>query len=164
MPYETVTLNVNGSEKKIEVEPRDLLLDVLRDGLNLTGAKRGCDQGVCGACTVILEGKAICSCMIFAVEADGKAISTIEGLEKDGELDPIQKAFIREDALQCGFCTSGQIMSGKGFLMGVARGERVDDGDIKEALSGNLCRCGCYNKIFDAVKSVLEERAGGLHP
>jgi aerobic-type carbon monoxide dehydrogenase small subunit (CoxS/CutS family) len=130
------------------------LLDTLRDILDLTGSKKGCDEGVCGACTVILDGKAVCSCMTLAVEAEGSEVLTIEGMSDGAKLDPIQKAFIEFDGMQCGFCTSGQIMSAKAFLMSKTKPTKDE---IREAMSGNICRCGAYINIVDAIFHVSEE-------
>jgi xanthine dehydrogenase YagT iron-sulfur-binding subunit len=162
-----VAFKVNGERKEVKVEPRETLLDTLRDQLNLTGPKKGCNEAVCGACTVLLDGRAVCSCTMFAVEAEGSEVTTIEGLAKNPKpgsydgLDPIQKAFIENDGFQCGFCTAGQIMSAKSFVLELnerKKKESIDashiDEVIKEALSGNLCRCGCYNGIVEAVKSA----------
>ena len=151
-----VTLTVNGTERSVEVEPRDTLLDTLRDKLGLVGAKKACDEAVCGACTVIFNGRAICSCMRLAVEASGSELITIEGLKKE-ELDELQKAFIQNDSVQCGFCTSGQILSAKAFLSTLdPNSAPLGEDTIKEALSGNLCRCGCYNNIVRAVQQVSQ--------
>ena len=149
-----VGLTVNGNRHEIDVEPRLTLLDTLRDILDLTGSKKGCDEGVCGACTVILDGKAVCSCMTFAVEAEGSDVLTIEGIADGAKLDPIQKAFIEFDGMQCGFCTSGQIMSAKAFLMSNAKPTKDE---IREAMSGNICRCGAYINIVDAIFHVSKE-------
>ena len=153
-----VTFEVNGSAKTVEVDTRDSLLDVLRDSLNLTGSKKGCDETVCGACAVLVNGKAICSCTMLAVEAQGQKIVTIEGLSENNELAPIQKAFWMHDSLQCGFCTSGQIISSKSFLNEL-NGRVPSEEEIKEALSGNVCRCGAYNKIVEAVAEVAAAQA-----
>jgi xanthine dehydrogenase YagT iron-sulfur-binding subunit len=163
----TVSFKVNGKESMVSVEPRETLLDTLRDELNLTGPKKGCNEAVCGACTVLVNGKAICSCTMFAVEAEGSEVTTIEGLALNPKhrsyegLDPIQRVFIEFDGFQCGFCTAGQIMSAKSFVQELnerRKKERIDtsriDEVIKEAMSGNLCRCGCYNGIVEAVKSA----------
>ncbi len=149
-----VGLTVNGNRHELDVEPRMTLLDTLRDNLDLTGSKKGCDEGVCGACTVILDGKAVCSCMTLAVEAEGSDVLTIEGIADGGKLDPIQKAFIEFDGMQCGFCTSGQIMSAKAFLMSNAKPTKDE---IREAMSGNICRCGAYINIVDAIFHVSKE-------
>jgi len=152
-------LKVNGRQRFVEAEPRDTLLDILRDSLGLTGPKKGCDETVCGACAVLVDGRAICSCTMFAVEAEGHEIVTIEGLvDQRGELDQLQKAFIEHDSLQCAFCTPGQIISAKSYLRSLPRGRVPTEAEIKEALSGNLCRCGCYNKIVEAVREVAAQR------
>ncbi len=147
-------LTVNGNRHELDVEPRMTLLDTLRDILDLTGSKKGCDEGVCGACTVILDGKAVCSCMTLAVEAEGSDVLTIEGMSDGDKLDPIQKAFIEFDGMQCGFCTSGQIMSAKAFLMNKTKPTKDE---IREAMSGNICRCGAYINIVDAIFHVSKE-------
>ncbi len=147
-------LTVNGNRHELDVEPRMTLLDTLRDILDLTGSKKGCDEGVCGACTVILDGKAVCSCMTLAVEAEGSDVLTIEGMSDGAKLDPIQKAFIEFDGMQCGFCTSGQIMSAKAFLMNKTKPTKDE---IREAMSGNICRCGAYINIVDAIFHVSKE-------
>jgi len=149
-----VDFTVNGNRHEVDVEPRLTLLDTLRDILDLTGSKKGCDEGVCGACTVILDGKAVCSCMTLAVEADGSDVLTIEGIAEGDKLDPMQKAFIEFDGMQCGFCTSGQIMSAKAFLM---RNAKPTKDEIREAMSGNICRCGAYINIVDAIFHVSKE-------
>jgi aerobic-type carbon monoxide dehydrogenase small subunit (CoxS/CutS family) len=154
-----ITLTVNGQEHKIFVEPRRTLLDALRKDLGLTGTKKGCDEGTCGACTVLVDGKAIYSCMALAVEYEGKSVETIESLGKAGSLHPIQQAFIQKDALQCGFCTPGQVMSVKALL---DAHPSPQESEIKEALAGNLCRCGAYPKIFQAVQAASKlQRQGG---
>ncbi|MFN4218112.1 MAG: (2Fe-2S)-binding protein [Candidatus Bipolaricaulia bacterium] len=153
-----IKLIVNGEAHEVLVEPRRTLLDALRKDLGLTGAKKACDEGTCGACTVLVDGKPIYACMALAIECDGKSIETIEGLAQDGKLHPIQQAFIEEDALQCGFCTPGQIMSMKALL---DENPNPTLQDIKRALSGNLCRCGAYPKIFKAAlraAALLESR------
>jgi len=151
-----VTFTINGALRSVEVESRETLLDAIRDKLGLTGTKKACDEAVCGACTVIFNGKAICSCMMLVAEASGSQITTIEGLKKE-ELDEMQKAFIQNDSAQCGFCTSGQILSAKAFLSTLNRSSApLDEERIKEALSGNLCRCGCYNNIVKAVQQVSQ--------
>jgi len=148
----TVILEINGQKHKVKVEPRMTLAEVIRDQLNLTGTKIGCDRGACGACTVILDGKTVASCLTLAVDAMGKPVQTIEGLSQSKDkLHPVQESFIEHDALQCGFCTSGMIMSCKSLL---DHNNNPSSEDIKIATSGNLCRCGTYPKVFDAVKSV----------
>ncbi|MDA4129739.1 MAG: (2Fe-2S)-binding protein [Thaumarchaeota archaeon] len=154
----TVKFEVNGAERTVEIDTRDSLLDVLRDSLDLTGSKKGCDETVCGACAVLVNGRAVCSCTMLAAEAQGQKIVTIEGLSEKNELSPIQKAFWVHDSLQCGFCTSGQIISSKGFLDDLD-GRVPSEEEIKEALSGNICRCGAYNKIVEAVAEVAALQA-----
>ena len=153
-----IKLIVNGEAHEVLVEPRRTLLDALRKDLGLTGTKKACDEGTCGACTVLVDGKPIYACMALALECDGRSIETIEGLAQDGKLHPIQQAFIEEDALQCGFCTPGQIMSVKALL---DENPNPTLEDVKRALSGNLCRCGAYPKIFKAAlraAALLESR------
>ena len=145
-----VTLKLNGTSHQLEVEPRAVLLDVLRENLGLTGTKKGCDHGQCGACTVLINGRRTLSCLALAAMHDGDEITTIEGLEQHGELHPVQAAFLEYDAFQCGYCTSGQIMSAVALA-----NEPVgsDDASIREAMSGNLCRCGAYQNILAAIKA-----------
>ena len=143
-----VNLKVNGRTYRVEVEHRDTLAEVLRDELGLTGAKIGCDRGECGACTVIINGRNVYSCSQLAVWMQGKDILTIEGLAKGEKLDPLQEAFIENDGPQCGFCTSGQIMSGKALLL---KNSQPTEAQARRALSGNLCRCGNYNREVAAV-------------
>ena len=152
-----LTLTVNGHVHEMFVEPRRTLLDVLRKDLGLTGTKKGCDEGTCGACTVLLNGKPIYACMALAVDCEGKSVETIENLEADGRLHPIQQAFIDEDALQCGFCTPGQVMSVKA-LLDVNPNPTAEE--IRHALSGNLCRCGAYPKITRAALRSAETLRG----
>jgi len=145
-------VTVNGREMELTLEPRESLLDVLRERLALTGTKKGCDHGQCGACTVHLNGRRVLSCLTPAVQADGAQVRTIEGVAAaGGSLHPLQQAFIDEDALQCGYCTPGQIMSGLGCI---AEGHAADDAQIREYLSGNLCRCGAYPGIVAAVRVI----------
>src|SRR5215467_1122936 len=144
-------LHVNGARRDMHIEPRRTLLDALRQDLHLTGAKPGCDMGQCGACTVLLDGEAVYSCLLLAVECQGREITTIEGLERDGVLDPIQQAFIEHDALQCGFCTPGQVLALKALL---ARNPHPSDEEIDRGMSGNLCRCGAYPKIRAAARAL----------
>jgi xanthine dehydrogenase YagT iron-sulfur-binding subunit len=153
LPRPTITLTVNGSEKTVEVEPRDSLLDTLRDKLDVTGPKKGCDETVCGACAVLVDGRAVCSCTMLAVEAQGSKVVTIEGLGDRRDPDPLQAAFVRLDSLQCGFCTPGQIITARSFLSELG-GRVPSEEETREALSGNLCRCGCYNRIVQAVVEV----------
>ncbi|MDY0004437.1 MAG: molybdopterin-dependent oxidoreductase [Polyangia bacterium] len=148
-----VTLTVNGRRHVLGVKPNTTLQNFIRNNLGLTGTKKGCELGECGACTVILNGKAVNSCMVLAVEADGGEVTTIEGIAQGGELHPLQKSFVKHGALQCGFCTPGMIMSGKALL---DRHPAPSDEEIKEALSGNLCRCAAYNRILAAVKGWRE--------
>lgn len=152
----TITINftVNGFKDTRDAEVGQTLLSFIRDVLHLTGTKSGCEIGECGACTVLLNGKPVNSCLVLAVELDGKELITIEGLSKNGELDRIQQKFIEHAAFQCGYCTPGMIMSSKALLDRVA--EPTDD-DINEALSGNLCRCGAYQEIRAAVKDAAKK-------
>lgn len=148
----SVLLNINAKEYGVRIEPRMTLAEVLRDQLDLTGTKIGCDRGACGACTVMVDGKTFNSCLMLAIEAVGKSVQTIEGLSTDqNKLHPLQQSFIEHDALQCGFCTSGMIMSCKELL---DNNKKPAIQDIRSATSGNLCRCGTYPKVFEAVKSV----------
>jgi carbon-monoxide dehydrogenase small subunit len=146
-----IKLKVNGQEAEILVEPRDTLLDVLRYNLGLTGTKEGCGNGNCGSCTVLLDGKAIDSCLMFAIEAEGYEISTIEGLAKEGKLHPLQQAFIDEGAIQCGFCTPGFVMSAKALL---DSNPNPTENEIRQTVAGNLCRCTGYDKIVRAILKV----------
>lgn len=162
-----VTLEVNGETHRLEIEPRVSLLDALRERLHLTGTKKGCNQGACGACTVLVGGERILSCLALAVQYDGCAITTIEGLASDSALLPLQAAFIDQDGFQCGYCTSGQICSAVGMLAELSRGTPsavtadiaareipLSDAEIKERMSGNLCRCGAYEGICAAIHQV----------
>jgi xanthine dehydrogenase YagT iron-sulfur-binding subunit len=151
-----VRLQVNGVEHRLELDPRTTLLDALREHLGLTGTKKGCDLGQCGACTVLVEGRRINACLTLAAMQEGKAITTIEGLAKDGELHPMQQAFIEQDGFQCGYCTPGQIVSAVGLL---AEGRTGSDANIREFMSGNICRCGAYTKIVAAIRSVAGKGA-----
>jgi len=146
-----ITLNVNGRDYPLEVKPNEILLNVLRDRLGLMGTKYGCGIGECGACTVLLEGKAILSCQTLAFTADGKQITTIEGLEQEGELHPLQQAFIDEGAVQCGYCTPGMILSAKALL---DVNPDPSNEEIKQAIRGNLCRCTGYTNIVRAIKTA----------
>ena len=148
-----ITLTVNQKEYELAVNSNMSLLDLLREELNLMGAKEGCGIGECGACTVLLNGKAVSSCVMLAVEADGTDITTIEGLETVEGLHPIQKAFVEKGAIQCGFCTPGMILSVKGLL---DKNPHPSEQEIRTAISGNLCRCTGYQKIVEAVKAVSE--------
>jgi len=150
-----LTLNVNGVTRTVELEdPRATLLDVLRERLHLTGTKKGCDRGQCGACTVLVGGRRINSCLALAISQDGADILTIEGVARGDRLHPVQEAFIAHDGLQCGFCTPGQIMSAIGLIQ---EGQAGDDPErVREAMSGNLCRCGAYQGITEAVLEAQE--------
>lgn len=149
-----ITLNVNGEEHRLLIDERDTLLAVLREKLALTGAKEGCGTGECGACTVLIDGRATLSCITLALEAQGKRITTIEGLSQDGKLKPIQDAFITKGAVQCGFCSPGMILSATALLEENPTPTRQE---IQKALEGNLCRCTGYNKIIEAVESVRDK-------
>ncbi|AKH85345.1 2Fe-2S ferredoxin [Streptomyces sp. CNQ-509] len=155
-PTAEITLRVNGEARRVTVEPRVTLLDALRERLGLTGTKKGCDRGECGACTVLVEGRRVSSCLTLAVMEDSREIMTIEGLADGDELHPVQAAFIRRDAFQCGFCTPGQILSA---VACIDEGHARSDDEIREHMSGNLCRCGCYPNIVDAVRDAAR-RAG----
>jgi len=141
-----LSTSVNGAALELRVASHETLLDVLRDRLGLTGTKKGCDQGACGACTVLVDGKRVLSCLTLAVQCDGRQVTTIEGLQH-----PLQEAFVRHDALQCGYCTPGQIMSAVALL---AEGRAGSDPEIREFMSGNLCRCGAYPNIVAAIREV----------
>ena len=157
--YYPISLTVNGAAHNMHVSPARTLLELLRDDLGLTGAKKGCDDSSCGACTVLLDGRAVKSCCMLAVQADGADVLTIEGMETGGGLHPLQQAFIDFAALQCGFCTSGMIMTSKAIL---DENPDADENDIREGLQGNLCRCTGYVKIVEAVLAVQRgEYSGG---
>ncbi|UPK12162.1 2Fe-2S iron-sulfur cluster binding domain-containing protein [Bradyrhizobium sp. 155] len=147
----SVSLKVNGTWRELTLPPWVTLLDLLRERLGLTGSKKGCDHGQCGACTVLIDGKRINSCLVLAVVKDGSEVITIEGLGEPGQLSPMQQAFIDHDGFQCGYCTPGQICSAVGM---VAEGPVADRDDIRERMSGNLCRCGAYPNIIDAIAEV----------
>jgi carbon-monoxide dehydrogenase small subunit len=151
MAKEKIQFEVNGKKVSLEVDPDELLIDVLRDHLGLKGTKAGCRAGECGACSVILNGKVVTSCLIPAMKADGSKITTVEGLEKDGELHPLQKAFVERGAIQCGFCTPGMLLSAKNLL---DQNPQPSIEEIKVAVSGVLCRCTGYQKIIHAIHSV----------
>ncbi|RLC71373.1 MAG: (2Fe-2S)-binding protein [Chloroflexi bacterium] len=146
-------LKVNGEDYELYIEPHRLLLEVLREDLQLTGTKFGCSSGMCGACTVLLNGKAVKSCLVLALQAQGKEILTVEGLAKNGELDPLQKAFIDHGAIQCGYCTPGMLMTAKALLL---ENPSPSEDQVREALVGNLCRCTGYSKIVEAVLAAAE--------
>lgn len=149
-----VNLTINGNLKQLKVQPWVSLLDAIRDHSNLTGTKKGCDHGQCGACTVLCDGKRILSCLSLAVMKDGSEITTIEGVATDGDLHPLQTAFIEHDAFQCGYCTPGQICSAIGMLQ---EGKAHTREEVKEQMSGNLCRCGANTNIIDAIMEVKEK-------
>ncbi|MBN8898062.1 MAG: (2Fe-2S)-binding protein [Rhodospirillales bacterium] len=144
---------MNGQTHALTVDVRTTLLDALRDHLGLSGTKKGCALGQCGACTVLMDGKRVNACLTLAVMADSHPITTIEGLAEDGALHPVQQAFVEHDAFQCGYCTSGQIMSAVGLL---TEGRGDSDAEIREQMSGNLCRCGAYANIVDAIRAAKE--------
>ena len=146
-----ITLQINGADRDLDVEPRVTLLDALRERLALPGAKKGCDHGQCGACTVLVDGRRVLSCLTLAVACEGKAITTIEGIATNGDLHPLQQAFIEHDAFQCGFCTPGQILSG---IACIEEAHAGSDDEIREFMSGNICRCGAYPNIVAAIRSV----------
>jgi carbon-monoxide dehydrogenase small subunit len=153
----TIDLTINGRARELDVAVHHTLLEVLREEVALTGTKECCVVGECGACTVLIDGRSVNSCLMLAVEADGSSVLTVEGLAVDGELDPLQEAFLDQSAAQCGFCIPGQLMSATALL------ERVDDPtdeQIKEALAGNLCRCAGYEQIFAAVRQAAREKRG----
>lgn len=147
----TISLRVNGSERSAEVEARTTLLDLVREQFGLTGAKLGCDIQVCGACTLLLDGKPVSACSVLAVDADGAELLTIEGLDKKGALHPLQEAFMEFGALQCGYCTSGFILTAKALL---EECPKPSEEQIRDYLAGNFCRCGCYQEIMQAIRNV----------
>lgn len=150
-----IQLQINGHRHELEAEPRVTLLDALRDHLGLTGTKKGCDQGQCGACTVHIDGQRVLACLTLAAQAEGRAITTIEGLaEEDGALHAVQAAFLEQDAFQCGYCTPGQIMSA---VACIREGHAGSDEEIREYMAGNLCRCGAYPHIIAAVRQAAVE-------
>ncbi|AGB45520.1 (2Fe-2S)-binding protein [Mesorhizobium sp. CO1-1-7] len=151
-----VHLDINGQHHTLELEPRVTLLDALRDRLGLTGTKKGCDHGQCGACTVHVDGERVLACLTLAAQAEGRAITTIEGLAREGELHPVQAAFLEQDAFQCGYCTPGQIMSA---VACIREGHAGSDEEIREYMAGNLCRCGAYPHIVAAVRQAALEAA-----
>jgi xanthine dehydrogenase YagT iron-sulfur-binding subunit len=152
-----VTLTINGTEHRVALEPRVSLLDALREHLDLTGSKKGCDQGTCGACTVWIDGRRVLACLTLAVAAEGHEVTTIEGLADGDQLHPMQEAFIEHDAFQCGYCTSGQIMSAVKLL---EEGNASTDEDIAEFMSGNICRCAAYPNIRAAIRQVRDGDGG----
>jgi len=170
---QSLVLQINGSTRKLTIEPRVSLLDALRDHLHLSGTKKGCDQGACGACTVLVDGERINSCLALAIQYEGREILTIEGLTTFGKLHPLQEAFIDQDGFQCGYCTPGQICSAVGMLAefgqgapsaltkdGVANGE-LTEAEVRERMSGNLCRCGAYVGIREAIQHVYRRQIYG---
>jgi len=168
MARREITLNVNGVEHALELDTRTTLLDLLRERLGLTGSKKGCDHGQCGACTVLVDGLRVNSCLALAVSHDGAVVTSIEGLAENGGLHPLQRSFIEHDAFQCGYCTPGQICSAVGMLDEVERGwashvtgdltapVALDDDEIRERMSGNICRCGAYVNIVPAIRAAAE--------
>ncbi|QND55782.1 (2Fe-2S)-binding protein [Mesorhizobium huakuii] len=151
-----VHLDINGQHHELQLEPRVTLLDALRERLGLTGTKKGCDHGQCGACTVHVDGERVLACLTLAAQAEGRAITTIEGLAREGELHPVQAAFLEQDAFQCGYCTPGQIMSA---VACIREGHAGSDEEIREYMAGNLCRCGAYPHIVAAVRQAALEVA-----
>src|SRR6056297_1690215 len=154
MEKTNITLIVNGKEHKLTVEADERLLDTLRDRLHLTGVKEGCSIGECGACTVIIDGKAVNSCMVYTFQIDGSHVLTVEGLEIDGRLDPLQLSFIEHQAVQCGFCTPGMLISAKALLN---KNPNPDTEAIKTAIEGNLCRCTGYQQIIEEIEAVVKK-------
>jgi len=150
-----INLTINDRNYEVAVEPNQTLVDLLRYQLGLTGTKKGCEMGDCGSCTVIMDGKAVNSCLVLAIQANGRNIRTIEGLETDQGLHPVQEAFVEKGAIQCGFCSSGMILSAKTLL---DQNPAPNETEIRRALSGNLCRCTGYQKIIEAVKSVSTQK------
>ncbi|HZC34206.1 MAG TPA: 2Fe-2S iron-sulfur cluster-binding protein [Chthoniobacterales bacterium] len=162
-----VKFTINGVSRNLEIDPRVVLLDALREKMALTGTKKGCDHGQCGACTVIIDGKRVLSCLTLAAQVDGKAVTTVEGLATEEQLHPMQEAFIEHDGFQCGYCTPGQICSAVALLDEAKRGEcsyvtpdlksppmQLSDDEIRERMSGNICRCAAYPQILAAIQSV----------
>ncbi|HEV2673258.1 MAG TPA: (2Fe-2S)-binding protein [Aliidongia sp.] len=146
-----VTIRLNGTDQQLRIDPRTTLLDLLREHLHLTGTKKGCDMGACGACTVLLDGKRVNACLLLAARLDHREVQTIEGLANGEELHPLQAAFIEHDGFQCGYCTPGQIMSAAGLLN---EGRPTDERSIREWMSGNICRCGAYPNIVTAIRQA----------
>jgi xanthine dehydrogenase YagT iron-sulfur-binding subunit len=156
-PSITVALDVNGERRTLTIAPWTTLLDALRDRLNLTGTKKGCDHGQCGACTVLVDGRRVNSCLTLAVMKDGAKVTTIEGLATDGKLHALQQAFIDHDSFQCGYCTPGQICSAAGLI---AEGKATTADEIRELMSGNICRCGAYPNILAAIQQAMAATGG----
>ncbi|MGV3653268.1 MAG: (2Fe-2S)-binding protein [Noviherbaspirillum sp.] len=155
IPVMPITLTLNGKEESATIEPRELLVDVLRDRFCLTGTKRSCDVEVCGACTVLVDGMPVSSCTTLAADVDGRAVTTIEGVSGGGQLDPVQQAFVEHGAMQCGFCTPGMVLAVKSLL---AQETAPDEPTIRHYLRGNLCRCTGYTKIIEAVKDLAQRQ------
>ena len=153
-----IRITVNGEDYELLVEPFVSLLDALRDGLQLTGSKKGCDEGDCGACTVILEGKAVTSCLVMAMDANGRDVVTVEGLAQGNQLHPVQRAFLENGGVQCGFCIPGLIMSAVGYLK---ENPNPTERDVRYAISGNLCRCTGYSKVVEAIMSAADTIRSG---
>jgi xanthine dehydrogenase YagT iron-sulfur-binding subunit len=153
----SITLTINGEKRALKVAPWTTLLDLLRERLDLTGTKKGCDHGQCGACTVLIDGRRVVSCLTLAVTKDGADVTTIEGLASDDTLHPLQQAFIDHDAFQCGYCTPGQICSAAGLI---AEGKAKTPDEIRELMSGNLCRCGAYPNIVAAIQQAMGQMGG----
>jgi xanthine dehydrogenase YagT iron-sulfur-binding subunit len=156
-PRPKIALRINGESHETQVDARTTLLDLLREHLNLTGTKKGCNFGECGACTVHLNGRRVNACLVLAAAADGSDVTTIEGLAENGKLHPVQQAFIDHDAFQCGYCTPGQIMSAAAFIR---EGHANTPAEIREWMSGNLCRCSSYSQIVAAVEAALAQTKG----
>jgi carbon-monoxide dehydrogenase small subunit len=152
-----IVLNVNGIQYNINIETHRTLVEVLRDTLGLTGTKKSCNEGECGACTVLMDGKPVASCLVLAVAAQGKEITTIEGLSHGEQLDPVQEAFVKHTAIQCGFCTPGMVMAAKALL---DENPRPTPAEVRKAISGNLCRCTGYQQIVDAIMAAAETKQG----
>ena len=150
-----ISLLLNGEERTAEVAPRDSLLVALRERFDLPGSKNACDQGECGSCSVILDGRLVCSCLVLAAAADGRTVTTVEGLASAGSMHPVQRAFVQEGAVQCGFCTPGLVVAAAALL---EEEPEPSDGEIREALAGNICRCTGYGRILAAVKRAARER------
>ncbi|OGX81227.1 (2Fe-2S)-binding protein [Hymenobacter glacialis] len=151
-PTQPVSLRINGQDRTLHIAPWTTLLDALREYLDLTGTKKGCDHGQCGACTVLVDGRRVNSCLSLAVMQEGSEIQTIEGLGSEAQLSPLQQAFIDHDAFQCGYCTPGQICSAQGLIN---EGKATTEAEVRELMSGNLCRCGAYSNILSAVMEVV---------
>jgi xanthine dehydrogenase YagT iron-sulfur-binding subunit len=151
-----VALTVNGISHLVDLEPRVSLLDALREHLDLTGSKKGCDQGTCGACTVFVDGRSVLACLTLAIACEGREVTTIEGISSGGELHPGQRAFVEHDAFQCGYCTSGQIMSAVALI---EEGDATTDEEVAELMSGNICRCAAYPNIRAAIRDVMAANA-----